>query len=176
MTYSLLWVIEPRTKDRIDTIYTNYSKLLLSYIRRLISAKGWKIPEADIDDILQEIFVVACKNPEKIRVDNEIGWLKKTAFNILMATGRKKHGKPEVAIEHTFELIDEDADIFCKLSIESLLSVLSSRDYELIYDHTIKGKSIAELSKELCVSANSLNIRITRIRKKLRETTKKLSD
>jgi len=166
------------SEDWLKLLYDrHYDMLYRLASNRLTIGMGHS---SDVQDVLQEVFLLAAKkkicdhpNPE--------GWLVITTVNVcnnyIQSNARRirKYNKL-VQEQHNANVdskkrpvnpnTDETDDVDLQLVMEQ---VLSDEERELLIQHYINGLSLEEISHHLNVSPNALRVRLHRIRKKLKK-------
>jgi RNA polymerase sigma factor (sigma-70 family) len=163
---SIAWMTEQDT--RTSKVVAEQQSRLRNFIRR-------RVPNnADVEDILQEIFVELVEaNRLLMPIDHVTGWLYRVARNRITDLFRRK--KPENFADAAFD--DEDGD---PLSFEDLLpspddgpealyfrnllldemeiamDELPTEQREVFVAHELEGRSFRDLSAESGVSVNTL--------------------
>lgn len=147
----------------------NYEMLYRLASNRLTASVGHS---ADVQDVLQEVFLMAFMK-EIDRHPNPEGWLVITTVNICKnyiqsnARHTRKTGKCAVAMRDKKTQSDDEtsfADI--RVSIEQ---ALTREEYALLMEYCEGGRTLEALAKDKGLSVNALRVRIFRIRKKLKK-------
>lgn len=130
---------------------------------------------ADVQDVLQDVFLIAAVSDKLPTYANPRAWLYKTTFNVCMNYIRgtlrrdlRNHQyakKTYASISHPACRSHADACI-TRLSIEQ---TLSATDWQLLRHYTLENVPIEQLAREAGLSVNALHVKIYRIRKMLKE-------
>jgi RNA polymerase sigma factor (sigma-70 family) len=163
---SIAWMTEQDT--RTSKVVAEQQSRLRNFIRR-------RVPNnADVEDILQEIFVELVEaNRLLMPIDHVTGWLYRVARNRITDLFRRK--KPELFTEAAFEDEDGESSAFEDLlpspddgpealyfrnalleEMEVALDDLPQEQREVFIAHELEGRSFRELSAESGVSVNTL--------------------
>lgn len=86
--------------DRLRTLVTEHSRVVWRFLRRL------GLAEADADDALQEVMLVAARRLSDIRFGSERSFLLSTAYRIASAMRSVRNRRQEVSDEVLLELSD----------------------------------------------------------------------
>ncbi len=157
--------ISPEEKALISRLIADHRQSLIRAVARNMGTTDLN----DINDCLQEVFLLALQNAKKLAAHpNPVGWLHKTAFNIAHDMRRSAdqrrvmflssedvihlmsdHAFEEKCIERmerkTFNLDERKQEIFSKLSIRELdlyhLRFVEKQSYAYIAEryHTTEG-------------------------------------
>jgi len=134
----------------------------------------------DVQDVLQEVFLLAAKKKICNHPKPE-GWLVITTVNVcnnyIQSHARRLRkynkyaqeqcsGNADSAGQNINCGVDETQGIDLRIVIEQNLS---AQEYELLTQYYCDGLSLEEISHALNVSPNALRVRLHRIRKKLKE-------
>lgn len=166
------------TEDHLlrELYNTYYSTVYRLASNRLYAYTG---SSAEAQDVVQEVFLLAAQK-DIHNHPNPGGWLAVTTNYICMnyhkvATSNKK--KLQSAADHICDsrqkplhlaLVTEDMteDIDIKLTLKA---VLSPEDYDIIVEHYIFGRNLADIAEDIGISYVALRVRIHRIRKQLKK-------
>ena len=110
-------------REFIEKIYKENYKTLYCLIKRWIYPPN---PE-DIEDIIQEIFIIAINNKNLESHENIIGWLIKTAKNKARQFNEKKSREMKIVLPISDDLTD-NVDIVEKIIEEDQLKRMLSQD------------------------------------------------
>lgn len=147
----------------------NYDMLYRLASNRLAAGMGHT---ADVQDVLQEVFLLAFMKGID-RHPNPEGWLVITTVNIcrnyIQADGRRRSKTAKCAVTMLDSKIGPDdkmkaADV--RVSIEQ---ALTKEEYALLISYCEDGRTLDSLSKDMHLSVNALRVRIFRIRRKLQK-------
>jgi len=164
----------------IDKIYRDEScfKVVNDTLRFL--AQG--ISPHDLEDCIQEVFKIALRADNIEATPNIHGWLCLTAKNVA-----KQYNERQAVLRRfvgfddiTDELIDPDnfedrimAQEIADETVEMIRKHLRPEEFVLFEPKFLKNKSNAEIADEIGLSKRQVDMRITRILKKLRNIFKK---
>lgn len=124
-------------------------------------------------DVLQETFMEAYRKTELLMEHpNTLAWLYTTAKNKMMKMSSKR--------KELFFLDDETVNVlddfgkgevqYSEIELsETLKSSLGEREYEMFLDYYINGCTSEEIADKYGVEAGGIRMRMSRLKKKLRE-------
>ncbi len=149
-------------------------------IQRLVSRLlGW---ESECDDVVQEVFIAAWESLDRFRGDAAMEtWLVSIALN-QCRKHRRQRGRWKRAFLRLCEGVTEPASYMDGASAENhdpplteinrihqAINHLSQRDRELVVLCSLEGKSLDEAAVLLATRKNTLEVRLHRARKKLKQ-------
>jgi RNA polymerase sigma-70 factor (ECF subfamily) len=135
---------------------------------------GWQ--GAEVEDIVQDVFLAALEHAHKFRGDNGLSqWLTAITLNRCRSQIRRRFLKlkwlrsrpPEEPIDaaaDTGSLRDETS-----AKVRAAVRTLPPRDREVVVLYYLEDRSTAQISELLHVSENAIDVRLHRARKRLRE-------
>lgn len=121
---------------------------------------------ADAEDVVQDVFVKLLRQRDRTFRDEEHikAWLIRVAVNQCTDFRRKfRKIKVEPLNDYEFGVTDETDGVF------DLISVLPEEDRSILYLYYYEGYTIREIAGILGKRQNTVNSRLTRARKKLRD-------
>lgn len=150
---------------RLDpgALFDTFAADVYRYVRRRTDAN-------DAEDLVSEVFVVACRRLEEIPADAELPWLYRTAWNLVANHWRKQRA---IAVEEVPETADEFDD-FTDLVTESAAlraawATLGARDREILRLVVWEGVDGAGLAAALGISVSGAGAALWRARQKLQQ-------
>lgn len=148
----------------------NYDMLYRLASNRLTAGVGHS---ADVQDVLQEVFLLAFMK-EIDRHPNPEGWLIITTVNVcknyIQSSARqaRKTSKCVQVLLDQHRRSGDDAMKSADIRV-SLEQVLDQEEYDLLIQYCESGRTLEALAKDANLSTNALRVRIFRIRKKLQK-------
>ncbi|UQA61424.1 RNA polymerase sigma factor [Polyangium aurulentum] len=153
----------------VEALYKAHADAVLAKLRRL----GIEGPA--LEDLLQDVFVIALRRQAKIPKDND------SARRWLFDAARKLAANFHRLYRHKYEALDPDAIdaalaepedpeehiALCNL-VRTALRELSSKDVELLRRHAIDGESLPELATWLRITKSGAHVRLERAKERLR--------
>ncbi len=142
---------------------------IANLVRRLL---GWPAQTAEVEDVVQEVFLAAWKNRRQFRGEAEWGaWLSRIAVNkarnhvrsrsrrrvLLTLIGLGPAEEPAAP-----DRVDEDAHV------RAAVAGLGHRDREVLVLRYLEQRGAAEIAEQLGLSRNTIDARLTRARRRLR--------
>jgi len=172
-----------------DEFVGKYSRLIYNYIYSVLKTKGLTIPQENINDLFQEIFLSLindnCRKLKSFKARNGCSlasWLRQITINYTIDYLRKL--KPLVSIDEENEddfslkdiLSDDSASVTDTLSqkekLESLkecIARLETEDKYFLELHFNRNLRLEELKESFKISRPAIDMRKSRIIKALRE-------
>jgi RNA polymerase sigma-70 factor (ECF subfamily) len=137
-------------------LFEAYADDLVRYVRRRVHAN-------DVEDLVAETFVVACRRLSTIPRESELAWLYRTAWNVVSNHWRRQ---TPIAVEHVPETRSDD---FAHLVTESAAlqqawRALSARDREVLRLVAWEGLNGAGLAEALGISVSGAGAALWRAR------------
>ncbi len=167
---SLLW---ERNESALDEIIYQYGRMLKSFARRILPTS--QDAEECINDALLDIWnTIPPKLPETIASYAAMLTRRRAVDRLRRLTAKKRGGGVYlVALDELEDCIpggtefDEDTETL-REALNSFLTSLPEEDRAIFIGRYFALESIESLAKSSHVTKNTINIRLTRIRKKLR--------
>ncbi len=167
---SLLW---ERNESALDEIIYQYGRMLKSFARRILPTS--QDAEECINDALLDIWnTIPPKLPETIASYVAMLTRRRAVDRLRRLTAKKRGGGVYlVALDELEDCIpggtefDEDTETL-REALNSFLTSLPEEDRAIFIGRYFALESIESLAKSSHVTKNTINIRLTRIRKKLR--------
>lgn len=162
-----------RKESALDEIIRQYGKLLKYFVRRILPTL--QDIEECINDTLYDIWnTIPPQNPQSLASYASMLARRRAIDKIRHMTAEKRGGGLyPVALDELSDCIpgkaafDEDSEVL-KDAINSFLGSLPKNDRLIFVGRYFAFQSIESLASDLHVSKNTINIRLSRIRKKLR--------
>lgn len=132
--------------DDVEVLYTQYRTLLLS-----VACRKFRVPEADAESLLQEVFVSFLQTSAKI--DNTRAWLVAAICNASRHYWRSQ-GRAERLPEDFLEQSDPGSHALperfaMEMTVRQALQYLQPRCRETLWLHYFEGRSAADVAREL---------------------------
>ena len=130
----------------VETMYTQYRTLLLS-----VACRKFRVPEADAESLLQEVFVSFLQTGAKI--ENVRAWLVAAICNASRHYWRTQ-GRAEQLPEDFVEQSDPGSHALperfaMEMTVRQALQYLQPRCRETLWLHYFEGRSAADVAREL---------------------------
>ncbi len=101
--------------EAMSWLYRNYSKAMFNICTRMTGNKS------DAEDVLQEIFVIAFKNLNQLKDENQFGgWLKRITVNECIKHSKKNFYYEGWQDERFEDLTDDAAEWWVDVSLEAI--------------------------------------------------------
>lgn len=155
---------EDRETKEFEAFYREYFGGIFKYVRR-------RIPDVQTaEDIVQETFVTAyAKRQDFLGHSQPKLWLLRTAKNKISELRRRMRYRATIPLEEEPEVGWEEPGYRVKELELTALKTVGMTGWELVRDYYFYGITISELARAEGVSENSMRVRLSRLKKKLRE-------
>lgn len=141
---------------------------IVAYLRRRL----YPLSAADLDDLVEEVLLVAWRRLDDVPAGAEIPWLIGVARNVLRNALRKQRRisllqarlrprEPDAAAED-YVIADE--------GVREALGSLSEDDREILFLHFWDGRSAVEIATILSISSNAAAVRLSRALERFRQS------
>lgn len=156
-------------QDRLD----QFQKVYRDYHNYVRSTLFWMVPQSDLNDMVQEVFVKVWKNQNRFRERSSIKtWIYRITINLAYDFHRKNKnllGEDELKPDYQPDGIDHDLKDLIKKGIEILDSKKKSV-FVLFYKQDL---SVEEVSKILKLPKGTVKSRLFHARSEFVEFLKK---
>ena len=158
-------------RNNFSDLYSASQKDLYKYCRSLCGN------DADAQDLMQQTYLKALENLEKLYDENFPAWLRSVARNIFLDNLRKSRYSAEELTEipdnsNNPEFIAEKRDIG-RILLKALKDSLSPVQRMTVILYYYDEKSVSEIARIMQCSVGTVESRLYYARKKLREELKK---
>lgn len=143
-----------------ERLFQEHARAVHRYVYR-------RVPAADVDDVVADVFVVAWQKLDVIPTDFELAWLYRTAWNVI-ANRRRKF------VELPFELLPTDpkegdiADVVIEDTIlRAAWETLGARDREILRLAAWEGLDGRALADTLGITVSGAGVALSRARERL---------
>jgi RNA polymerase sigma-70 factor (ECF subfamily) len=137
------------------------------YLRR----RMYPLPESDVDDLVQSVFIVAWRRLDLIPEGDELPWLIGVARNVLN-NARRSHSRRQSRDARQLPRLDEPSaeevaisDVSLRVAIHSL----NASDRELLFLHLWEGLDAHQIAVALDLRPGAAATRLSRARSRFRE-------
>lgn len=161
--------MDKETKDKFlkELMDATYEKIYL-FINRRQADKDF------VEDVVQEIFLEAYRKAE-ILMDhpNQLGWLYITARNKMLKLNSKKKDlcfleEGDIAY---IERLKTEEEQYGEIELEEAIkATVGEEQYQMLRDYYLNGYSSGEIAKKYGMESGNVRMRMSRLKKKLRET------
>ena len=159
-----------------DRIVERYAAEVAALANRLL---GW--PQ-DVDDVVQEVFMAAFLGLRKFRGDCRLRtWLFTITINKCRRhrrhlqrrrSSRLDETAPNLCLNEHAEMVAIDTETFAQ--VRRTVRALPARYREVVVLRYLQGLETAEICRLLGISTNTLNVRLNRARKRLKDDLREL--
>jgi len=161
-------------EDRLRDLARRSTPAVTSFLAR----RAYPLSNADIDDLVEEVLVVAWRRLDDVPEGAEIAWMIGVARNLLN-NARRKHSRRVNAI-HKLAPVRPDASaedhVIANEQLRVALGTLRAQDKEVLLLHYWEGFDAPALAVVLGVSAGAAATRLSRASARLREVFDELSN
>ncbi len=154
--------MEFEAKDKfVKELFNEKYETLCYYVGKETGDKAFA------EDVVQETFLELWRKAEDLQDHpNLSGWLYLTARNKMLKLGKKK--SQLYPVEDSKLLIAGREKEYEEIEFtESMKSLISETEYEMLRDYYIGGYSAADIAKKYKIKKGGVRMRILRIKKKL---------
>jgi RNA polymerase sigma-70 factor (ECF subfamily) len=165
------------SRDPFDRLVAENQRRVARLVYRLL---GWRADSggADVDDIVQDVFLTAFKNLKSFRDESsEWTWLAAIAINRCRTLKRRRllefrwrlrfrgeSARGEGAVEEACEVERDDTSE----RVRRAVAELPGKDREVIVLYYLEEWPVGRISEALGVKAGAIDVRMHRAREKLR--------
>jgi RNA polymerase sigma-70 factor (ECF subfamily) len=152
-------------QHEVRALYVAHAQALRSGLRRLT----W--PGCDVDDLLQEVFVVAIRRPAPLLLaDSPKAWLYGVAVKVAAAARRKHRLREFLGLEAAEKLTADsvarlDAQLDAAATVHRALGKLSGKKREVLVLFELEGLSGEEIAQVLGCPLKTVWTRLHHARK-----------
>lgn len=160
--------MDKNTKDNFlkELMEATYDKVYY-FIGKKQADKGF------VEDVVQETFLEAYKKAELLMDHpNQLGWLYVTAKHKMMKLGAKRK---ELCFFEDGEVVylenpSMESEQYAEIELaETIKTAASETEYQMLRDYYVNGYSSEEVADRYGVDRNGFRMRMTRLKKRLRE-------
>lgn len=128
-----------------------------------------RLPAEAVEDIASDLFEIAWKKRESIPEGLELPWLYKTARYLISNHLRKQSGRQSILDRFLEPQVAPSAESIALADVElsEAWVKLPVADAEVLSLWAMEGLEPAQIAAALGVSANAVNVRLSRAKKKL---------
>ncbi len=165
-------------RPTLEYLFDRYSAGIYRYISVRVGRN-----QALADELMQQLWLQACKSGGAVPPDEFEFWLRRVAKNLISDHWRRKHRRPaQIPIENAAiagelakridsELLPAEAAQKRELLDQVALAVtaLPAADQELVILHYVQGRPFKEIGERFGMSERAIEGRLYRARRKLKE-------
>lgn len=158
----------------LDLLIDLYQPRVTRLAHRLL---GWS---GDVDDVVQDVFLAALRNARAFRHDASLWtWLSAITINRCRSQHRRRALLSRllglVGREKTCQAAADEPALRDETTreVRSAVTALRPRDREVVVLFYLEQLTIGQISERLGASPNSVEVRLYRTRRKLRESLKR---
>lgn len=137
------------------------------YIRRRI----YPLSYSEVDDLVEEVLIVAWRRLDDIPAGAEVPWLIGVARNVLR-NAHRKYRRGEMAVSRVapphHDSSAED-NVIADEGVRAALESLSDDDRDIVLLHAWDGRSTTEIGQILGITTNAAAVRLSRAQDRFRQ-------
>ncbi len=166
------------SRPNMEYLFDRYSVGIYRYVSLRVGRN-----QALADELMQQLWLQACKSGGAVPPDEFEFWLRRVAKNLISDHWRRKHRRPaQIPIENAaiagelakridIEMLPAEAAQKQELLDQVALAVtaLPAADQELVIMHYVQGRSFKEIGERFKMSERAIEGRLYRARRKLKE-------
>jgi RNA polymerase sigma-70 factor (ECF subfamily) len=152
---------------RFRTVADEATPAIGAYIKRRI----YPLSYSDVDDLVEEVLIIAWRRLDDIPNGAEVPWLIGVARNVLR-NAHRKFRRGEVAISRVAPPHhDSSAEdhVIADDAVRSALESLSDDDRDIVLLHAWDGRSADEIGLILGITTNAAAVRLSRAQERFRK-------
>jgi RNA polymerase sigma-70 factor (ECF subfamily) len=158
--------VAPGRESRFRALAVEATPVVGAYLRRRL----YPLVDADLDDLVEEVLIVAWRRFDDIPADASIPWLIGVARNVLRNAQRKR--RRAVAVEGRVRPLGPTAPaedlVVADEAVRQALAALSDDDREILLLHAWDGRSAAEIAAIFHLTPNAAAVRLSRAESRFR--------
>jgi RNA polymerase sigma-70 factor (ECF subfamily) len=153
--------------DRFARLVRQHSPAVANYLRRRL----YPLNSADLDDLVEETFIVVWRRISDVPVDAELPWTIGVARNVLRNARRSQQRRSRFENSLTPRAGDSSAEdyVIADTSVRDALLRLSEDDREILLLNAWDGLDTKALATALSTTTNAAAVRLTRAQARFRD-------
>ena len=152
---------------RFRAVTDEAAPVIGAYIKRRI----YPLSYSDVDDLVEEVLIIAWRRLEDIPAGAEVPWLIGVARNVLRNAHRKfRRGEAVVAAQpHPHYDASAEDNVIADEAVRAALAALSDDDRDIVLLHAWDGRSAADIGVILGITPNAAAVRLSRAQDRFRK-------
>lgn len=137
-----------------------------AYIKRRV----YPLSYSDVDDLVEEVLIIAWRRLDDIPAGAEVPWLIGVARNVLRNAHRKFRRGEAITAAMPPPHHDSSAEdnVIADEGVRAALEALNDDDRDIVLLHAWDGRSAAEIGVILGVTTNAAAVRLSRAQERFR--------
>lgn len=156
-------------RSQFEALFLEHATAVHRYVRRRAS-------EADVEDVVADVFVIAWRRFEEIPDGYELPWLFRTAWNVLANRHRKFVELPFEELPEHPEEGDIADTVLEDVTLQRAWRTLGARDREVLRLVAWEGLDGRGLADALGISVSGAGVALSRARERFANACRSLSD
>jgi RNA polymerase sigma-70 factor (ECF subfamily) len=144
-----------------------------AYIRRRI----YPLSYSDVDDLVEEVLIIAWRRLDDIPAGAEVPWLVGVARNVLRNAHRKyRRGEAATAaLAPPHHDSSAEDNVIADEGVRNALEALSEDDRDIVLLHAWDGRSAGDIGVILGITTNAAAVRLSRAQERFRQNFSSVS-
>lgn len=155
-----------------------FGALFRAHIAEISRFLARRLPADQVEDIASDLFEIAWSKRASIPKDFELPWLYKTARYLISNHRRKETGRSSILATLAEPVAAPSAEsvALADLELSQAWRKLPPREQEVLAMWSFDGLEPDQISKALGISANAVNVRLSRAKKNLLQELEKSNE
>ncbi len=157
----------PGRESRFRAMAVEATPVVGAYMRRRLYPLG----AADLDDLVEDVLIVAWRRFDDIPADATIPWMIGVARNVLR-NAQRKHRRMLAAqdrVRPAGSTAPAEESVVADEGVRQALAALSDDDREILLLHAWDGRSAAEIAVVFHLTTNAAAVRLSRAEARFRK-------
>jgi len=158
--------VAPGRESRFRAMAVEATPVIGAYLRRRL----YPLDVADLDDLVEDVLIVAWRRFDDIPSDATIPWLIGVARNVLR-NAQRKHRRMLAAQDRVRPVVSTapaEESVVADEGVRQALAALSDDDREILLLHAWDGRSAAEIAAVFHLTTNAAAVRLSRAEARFR--------
>jgi len=152
---------------RFRTVADEATPAIGAYLKRRI----YPMSHSDVDDLVEEVLIIAWRRLDDIPLGAEVPWLIGVARNVLRNAQRKYRrgiaANARMVAPHSDPSAEDN--VIADQAVRGALEALSDDDRDIVLLHAWDGRSADEIALILGITTNAAAVRLSRAQDRFRK-------
>jgi RNA polymerase sigma-70 factor (ECF subfamily) len=159
-------VVESTRDQRLHQLAAENTPAVANYLRHRL----YPLANADLDDLLEEVLIVAWKRLDDVPRGNELPWMINVARNVLSNAkrSRRRRSKMEGSLRLLPPHPSAEMWVLASLAVRDAMEQLSEPDRDILMMHLWEGLDGRGIAVALSISDRAADSRLSRARIRFR--------